>query len=62
MKVWQSGKLIEVDLTPPPKKAEEPRPCWNHKEQKFWISKSGDRKCGICHPPACEDIVDRWEE
>jgi len=36
--------------------------CYAHKEQRWWVSTAGSRKCGVCHPPACEDIIDRWEE
>lgn len=47
---------------------------WNFEEQicnsawcpvchhsKWWISKSGVRVCGICHPPASPELVARWE-
>ena len=36
--------------------------CYACKTSRFWLSIHGVIVCGLCHPPASPDLVDKWIE
>ena len=38
----------------------DPRHCLACHECRFWVSILGATVCGVCHPPAAPELVERW--
>jgi DNA primase len=38
------------------------QPCFTCHGTRFWLDTEGVWKCGTCHPPASEDLVQQWLE
>jgi hypothetical protein len=58
------GILLYRESLPKPEIKPEARQtipaCYACHESRWWIDYAGNRKCGVCHPPAAARLVKEW--